>query len=393
MTAYKYISMVKRLLLVAILTILLVPAAAKADVVKPALVEIIVERDGRITVEARVSIEALLTGINAAYKNTQDAPSADEYDFYREMPPEELHELFIPFQPVFLQGVSLETGFHGGDRQIELAISKVEVPPTGYTKVPRISVVYLTGILPEGTRELIWYYPQRFGDNAVRLKQVDEVNEEWHWSQWQWLRNDQVSQAFTLDEIVARQTLTEVIWSYIVIGFEHIVPLGLDHILFIFGLFLLSTHWRPLLWQVTMFTVAHTITLGLAMNGIIDLPARIVEPLIALSIAYIGVENLMTDKLHRHRLVLVFAFGLLHGLGFAGVLSDFGMPDDEFVTALISFNVGVELGQIAVLLAAFVTLRIWFSDARQYRNLVVQPGSIMISMIAMYWVVERLEWI
>jgi hydrogenase/urease accessory protein HupE len=385
--------MMPRLLIVAILSIVLVPVAAVADVVKPALVEIIVQRDGEITIEARVSIEALLTGINSRYKNTQDAPSADEYDFYREMPAEELHEVFVPFQQVFLENISLKTGFYGGDQPVQLSVSKVDVPPRGYTKVPRISIVYLTGKLPEGTRELTWYYPERFGDNAVRLKQVDKVNEEWHWSQWQWLRNDAVSQAFTLDEIVARQSVTEVIGSYIVIGFEHIVPLGLDHILFILGLFLLSTHWRPLLWQVTMFTIAHTITLGLAMNGLIDLPARIVEPLIALSIAYVGVENLMTEKLHRRRLVLVFAFGLLHGLGFAGVLSDFGMPDDEFVTALISFNVGVELGQIAVLLAAFVTLRIWFSDARQYRNLVVQPGSIMISMIAMYWFVERLEWI
>ena len=385
--------MMPRLLIVAILSIVLVPVAAVADVVKPALVEIIVQRDGEITIEARVSIEALLTGINSRYKNTQDAPSADEYDFYREMPAEELHEVFVPFQQVFLENISLKTGFYGGDQPVQLSVSKVDVPPRGYTKVPRISIVYLTGKLPEGTRELTWYYPERFGDNAVRLKQVDKVNEEWHWSQWQWLRNDAVSQAFTLDEIVARQSVTEVIESYIVIGFEHIVPLGLDHILFILGLFLLSTHWRPLLWQVTMFTIAHTITLGLAMNGLIDLPARIVEPLIALSIAYVGVENLMTEKLHRRRLVLVFAFGLLHGLGFAGVLSDFGMPDDEFVTALISFNVGVELGQIAVLLAAFVTLRIWFSDARQYRNLVVQPGSIMISMIAMYWFVERLEWI
>jgi len=385
--------MMPRLLIVAILSIVLVPVAAVADVVKPALVEIIVQRDGEITIEARVSIEALLTGINSRYKNTQDAPSADEYDFYREMPAEELHEVFVPFQQVFLENISLKTGFYGGDQPVQLSVSKVDVPPRGYTKVPRISIVYLTGKLPEGTRELTWYYPERFGDNAVRLKQVDKVNEEWHWSQWQWLRNDAVSQAFTLDEIVARQSVTEVIGSYIVIGFEHIVPLGLDHILFILGLFLLSTHWRPLLWQVTMFTIAHTITLGLAMNGLIDLPARIVEPLIALSIAYVGVENLMTEKLHRRRLVLVFAFGLLHGLGFAGVLNDFGMPDDEFVTALISFNVGVELGQIAVLLAAFVTLRIWFSDARQYRNLVVQPGSIMISMIAMYWFVERLEWI
>ena len=164
-----------------------------------------------------------------------------------------------------------------------------------------------------------------------------------------------------------------------------------DHILFILGLFLLSTHWRPLLLQVTMFTVAHTITLGLAMNNVIDLPSNVVEPLIALSIAYIGVENIYSKKLHTSRLVLVFLFGLLHGLGFAGVLSDFGMPQDDFMTALISFNVGVELGQLTVLLAAFILLAIWFKDRWLYRKLIILPGSAFISIIGFYWFIERLE--
>ena len=156
--------------------------------------------------------------------------------------------------------------------------------------------------------------------------------------------------------------MLEVIVSYITIGFEHIVPKGLDHILFILGLFLLSTHLKPLLWQVTMFTVAHTITLALSMNNIIELPANAVEPLIALSIAYVGVENILARSLHRSRLFLVFLFGLLHGLGFAGVLSDFGMPSDDFALALISFNIGVEFGQLAVILIAFILLRPWFKN-------------------------------
>lgn len=194
-----------------------------------------------------------------------------------------------------------------------------------------------------------------------------------------------------MTEIVASQSTFEVIVSYIVIGFEHIVPKGLDHILFILGLFLLSAHWSPLLWQVTMFTVAHTITLGLAMNNIVELPANVVEPLIALSIAYVGVENVLAKALHKSRLILVFLFGLLHGLGFAGVLSDFGMPTDDFAVALISFNVGVELGQIAVISIAFVLLRLWIKDPRIYRKIVVVPGSVFISVIGSYWFLERLE--
>ena len=109
-----------------------------------------------------------------------------------------------------------------------------------------------------------------------------------------------------------------------------------------------------------MFTIAHSLTLAMAMTGLIELPARVVEPLIALSIAYVGIENVWHRQLHRSRLVLVFGFGLLHGLGFASMLSDFGMPDRAFATALISFNVGVEGGQLAVIGLAYLTLGLWF---------------------------------
>ena len=360
---------------------------ALADVVKPALVEINVNDEGTVTVEVRASIEALLTGINAQYKNTKDAPNADEYDELRKMPAIELQQVFSSFKQPFLESIYI----NAGQKKLTLSISSVDIPPTGYTKVPRISVIKLSGRLPETANTLLWYYPAKFGDNAVRVRQVDEKKQQWHWSQWQWLRKDQASQPFSLTEIVASKSVFEVIISYISIGFEHIVPKGLDHILFILGLFLLSTHWRPLLWQVTMFTVAHTITLGLAMNNIVELPANVVEPLIALSIAYVGVENVLSKKLHKSRLILVFLFGLLHGLGFAGVLSDFGMPEADFAVALISFNIGVELGQLAVISMAFILLRLCFKNQQKYRKIIVLPGSVFISVIGFYWFLERLE--
>lgn len=361
--------------------------AVFADVVKPALVEINVNENGEVSVEVRASVEALLTGINAQYKNTKDAPTADEYDVLRKLSGAELKREFSTFHQQFLGSVFIQVN----DEKIALQIASVDVPPAGYTKVPRISVIKLSGELPAEAGALQWYYPAKFGDNAVRVRQVDEENKQWHWSQWQWLRNDEMSEAFSLTEIVNNKTLVEVITSYIVIGFEHIVPKGLDHILFILGLFLLSTHWRPLFWQVTMFTVAHTITLGLAMNNVIALPANIVEPLIALSIAYVGIENVFAKQLVKSRLILVFLFGLLHGLGFASVLIDFGMPANDFAVALISFNVGVELGQLAVISTAFVILRLGFKNSSAYRKMVVVPGSLMIAIIGLYWFVERLE--
>lgn len=380
-----------------------------ADVVKPALVEINVDSEREISIEIRASVEALLTGINAKYKNTQDAPNAEKYDILRKMQPAELQQAFVPFKQHFLNSVVLNVGQQDKTTQIlPLQLASLVIPPVGYTKVPRISIITLTAHLPESADSLQWYYPEAFGDNAVRVKQVDKESERWHWSQWQWLRKDNTSEPFSLTEIVAKASIVKVVASYIVIGFEHIVPKGLDHILFILGLFLLANHWRPLLWQVTMFTVAHTITLALAMNNLVELPAAVVEPLIALSIAYVGVENLYAKKLHQSRLILVFIFGLLHGLGFASVLTDFGMPENDFAVALISFNVGVELGQIAVISAAFIVIAcsfyLWFKEQpvfnlfsldtkkqQSYRRIVIQPGSILIALIGLYWFIERLE--
>lgn len=176
--------------------------------------------------------------------------------------------------------------------------------------------------------------------------------------------------------------------NYLKVGFEHIIPKGIDHILFVLGLYLLGSRWRPLLWQVTAFTIAHSVTLALCMLGWISLSPRVVEPLIAASIAYVAVENIVTARLHWWRPLLVFGFGLLHGLGFAGVLSEWGVPRREFVPALIAFNVGVEIGQLAVIAAAFVAVG-WLRNRPWYRRVIVVPASVCIALIGVYWAVER----
>ena len=357
-----------------------------ADVVKPALIEISINTNGTYRVEVRASVEALLTGINARYKNTRDSPNAQAYDELRVLRADELAAAFKPFETEFTRQVEL--GFDGNNAP--LTVTRVEIPEPGYTKVPRISVIYLEGSIERSIESVTWYYPERFGDNAVRVRQVDETHEKWHWSEWQWLRKDEHSKPFSLTEVFTRSPPERIIASYVILGFEHILPGGLDHILFILGIFLFSVRVRPVLWQVTMFTVAHTITLGLTMYGAISLPSSIVEPLIALSIAYIGIENIFAHSLHKSRLVLVFCFGLLHGMGFASVLSDFGMPENAFITALVSFNVGVELGQIAVITLAFLGIGFWFRNKPWYRQAIVIPGSLAIAFTGLYWTYDRI---
>jgi len=176
---------------------------------------------------------------------------------------------------------------------------------------------------------------------------------------------------------------------YVKLGYKHILPLGLDHILFVLSLFLLSAKLKPLLWQSLTFTIAHSITLGLAMYNVIKLPANIVEPLIALSIMYVALENVFTSKLRQSRIIVVFLFGLIHGLGFAGALSNLGLPPNAYLTSLLMFNVGVELGQLTVILIAFFLFGKWFGHKPWYHKYVVIPLSLIIAAIALFWVIER----
>jgi len=359
----------------------------QADIVKPALIEISVYKRGQVNIELRTSIEALMTGINGQYKRTQDAPQAEEYDVLRKLSAQQLGQSFTSFQSKLLEQIWIQ--FDG--KKVKLNIGKIDIPPTGYTKVPRISTINITGKIPTFASNIQVYYPIAFGDSALRIRQVDQVDEQWHWSEWQWIRSDEASQVFSLAEIYAKRPKWQIISHYITLGYQHILPKGLDHILFILGLFLLSIKFKPLISQITLFTLAHTLTLGLAIAGYIELPARIVEPLIALSIAYVGIENIFTEKLHKSRSLLVFCFGLLHGLGFASVLADFGMPDNAFISALISFNVGVELGQLSIILMAFLSVGWWFGNKPYYHQRIVIPSSAIIAILGLIWFFERLS--
>lgn len=172
-------------------------------------------------------------------------------------------------------------------------------------------------------------------------------------------------------------------------GFVHVVPLGVDHILFVIGLFLLSRKWKPLLYQVSVFTLAHTITLALATMGMVSVPGNIVEPIIAASIAFVALENIFVAKYKPYRLAVVFVFGLIHGLGFAGALSEFNLNPGSLFAGLLGFNLGVEFGQLAVIGLALI-LTIGIKNPTNYRKIVVIPGSVLIALMGAYWTIERI---
>ena len=183
--------------------------------------------------------------------------------------------------------------------------------------------------------------------------------------------------------------VNDVVMFYVKLGFKHILPDGFDHILFVVGLCLLSTRIKTILWQATAFTVAHSITLALSMKNIIVAPSSIVEPIIALSILFVAVENIVISELKPWRIVIVFLFGLIHGMGFASALNEIGLPRNAFLTSILSFNVGVELGQVTVILIVFGTAIYFFGKKTWYRKWVVYPLSIVIACIAAFWTVQR----
>lgn len=198
------------------------------------------------------------------------------------------------------------------------------------------------------------------------------------------------AQAHNINMALETAPLHGVVWYYMKLGVTHILPYGFDHVLFIVGLCLLNNKFTTILWQATAFTVAHSITLALSMKNIITLPAEIVEPFIALSIVFIAIENIIWQELKPWRIMLVFLFGLIHGLGFASVLNEIGLPRNQFLTSIIAFNVGVELGQIAVIALFFLLFALPFGRKQWYRKAVVFPASVIIALIAAYWTMERI---
>ena len=357
---------------------LAIPLAA-AHEIRPAVVTVTLDRPA-FDVEISGNIEAMIAGVSPKHRDTTESPNAQRYDALRQLTPDELEAKIYDFAPELIKGLAIEVD----NVRVAPELVQARVPDVGDVKLARISTLRLRASIPPGAKEFRWSMSRDLGDNVMRVRETG-VNG----TASAWLTNGEWSDPYVFGKGIRERGFFEVVLQYATLGFTHILPKGVDHILFVLGLYLLSMRWKPLLAQVTAFTIAHSITLGLSIYGIFSLPPSIVEPLIALSIAYVAIENVMTSKLHPWRPVVVFAFGLLHGLGFAGVLQEIGLPRSEFVTALISFNVGVELGQLAVITLAFASTGLWLRNKKWYRRGFVVPVSALIALIGLYWTAER----
>lgn len=355
------------------------PSEARAHSFTITRVVCLLKPEGTYQIDLTVDLDALALGVPDTTESENVAASI------RSLPKDEFAELVADLRDTLSRRVRIR--FDDAKAEPVINFPQYGTPMAVESEIPTVLgiIARFEGRVPAGAKAFTFGASRAF--NAVHLTLVDVTTGV---VSRHILGASEDSPPFAIGVPVSEApgAGSPVAWQYLTLGFEHILPEGLDHILFVLGLFLLSARLRPLLWQVTAFTVAHSITLALSMYDVVSLPSRLVETLIALSIAYVAVENLVTSDLKPWRPVIVFLFGLLHGLGFAGVLRELGMPEGQFALALLTFNVGVELGQLTVVTLAFLAVG-WFRGAAWHRQAIVLPLSAAIALTGLYWAVER----
>ena len=195
-------------------------------------------------------------------------------------------------------------------------------------------------------------------------------------------------------ESFTRPTRLEIARQYLWLGYTHILPKGLDHILFVLGLFLLSARLRPLLLQVTAFTIAHSLTLALAVLGVIAVHAAPVEACIAASVLLVAREATHREPtaIRRWPWLAAGGFGLIHGLGFASALSELGLPRASLAKSLLAFNLGVEAGQLAVVaivVGGAAVVRRLVGERRVVWQHVHRAACYLLGALAAWWLLDR----
>ena len=355
------------------LVLSMVAGAASAHEIRPAVMDVTVGEAVRGEVE--LNAEAILAGVDlSAYEDTDAAPEAAEYDRLRALDADALAAAVEAEWPRIAGGLTIE----GAGPP---ALLSVDVGEQIDIELPRDTAIAFEAPLEGEAVRIGW--AREYGE--LILREVSDAPEPYAGI----LPLGGASPALTAQ---GGADVGEALLAAVISGFEHIVPKGLDHILFVLGIFFYALRWGPILWQVTAFTLAHTVTLALAATGRVPVDPSIVEPLIALSIVWIAVENifLRRERIGWWRVAVVFGFGLLHGLGFSLVFAE-AMEGRNFLLSLVGFNVGVELGQLAVIAAAFALIalppRVY--AVRDVHEAVSQPASYVIAIIGIWWVIER----
>ncbi|MEO7889742.1 MAG: HupE/UreJ family protein [Vicinamibacterales bacterium] len=272
--------------------------------------------------------------------------------------------------PAFLDRLYLDAD----GRRVALTVNRISVDALG------MSVWEIAAPFPGRVGSLTWRSTFVYGSYPVAVQPPGQPDVLY------WLDGAESTPPVPLQNAASAASIAQ----GIALGFTHIVPRGIDHMLFVAGLALLGTRRRHLLLLVTTFTVAHSLTLALSVLHLVSLPARIVEPLIALSIAYVGFEHFIGVRSQAIRMAVIFVFGLLHGLGFAEALAGLHLSAAALASAVLAFNVGVEAGQLTVLAATLLVLALLRSQPVTHRWPVTRLASAAVGACGLVWCVERI---
>ena len=335
--------------------------------------------------DIRLNAELILSGIDASnITDTNSSPLSATYDDLRSLTRENLKILLIESWDDIQSKINLNIN----DVSTKFELVDINIEANRDFEISRDSILYLKYELDEDDEFLTFKWSEKYG--PIIIREINELKKEDD------LYTEYLQAGLQTDKIFIKSENTQSIFksiiNYFFLGIQHIIPKGLDHILFIVGLFFFSVTLRPLLIQVTMFTIAHSITLIFVSVSYINVNPLIVEPIIALSIAYVGIENIFKQYVKEYlRYIIIFFFGLLHGLGFALVLSDIGYQSSKLILNLISFNLGIEAAQIFIILFLYILLGIKFSNKKYYRYIFQVPVSLFIALVGIYWFFERIN--
>ena len=352
-----------------------------AHEIKPAIVEFNKVKN-QINIVLKFNAEAFLANIDASdYKETINFSNSIKYSELRLLPREILKEKVFESRDQIINSIFIKTS----KKQLNLKLVEIDVLEEKNIEKVRFTKVYLKTEIKFIETPITFSAKKIFG--PLIFKNFSNIDKNTDKPQSQWLKpGDQTSNLGIL-QVKNNTTNFSIlgIWN----GILQIILYGFDHILFILGLFFFSHKLKPLLIQVTTFTIAHSITLIFGGLGYITISPHIIEVIIAASIIWIGFENLFRKKMKVSRIGVIFTFGLIHGLGFASMFKLKELEGTDFYLNLLSFNIGIELGQLITLLPLIILIPL-FNRLSWYRILIAMPASIIIALFGVEMFIDRI---
>ena len=352
-----------------------------AHEIKPAIVEFNKVKN-QINIVLKFNAEAFLANIDASdYKETINFSNSIKYSELRLLPREILKEKVFESRDQIINSIFIKTS----KKQLNLKLVEINVLEEKNIEKVRFTKVYLKTEIKFIETPITFSTKKIFG--PLIFKNFSNIDKNTDKPQSQWLKPGNQTSNLGILQIKNNTTNFSIlgIWN----GILQIILYGFDHILFILGLFFFSHKLKPLLIQVTTFTIAHSITLIFGGLGYITISPLIIEVIIAASIIWIGFENLFRKKMKVSRLGVIFTFGLIHGLGFASMFKPKGLEGTDYYLNLLSFNIGIELGLLITLLPLIILIPL-FNRLTWYRILIAMPASIIIALFGVEMFIDRI---